>query len=129
VLREVDFKYALDRLRSSLANSKRWERARRQSDEQVTALLVDHAADGSVTPDYVALLSRAYVGAVHQGHDKPLEHLAEVTGKLAAAIKNHLWQATRKGWLERSAGRVDGHVTDTREPSQLGGGEVPCPRS
>jgi hypothetical protein len=67
---------------------------------------------GSITPEYLALLSRPYVGAVNQGQDKPLEHLAEVTGKSAAAIKNHRWRATRKGLLEPSAGRVGGHVTD-----------------
>jgi hypothetical protein len=44
----------------------------------VTALLVDHAADGSITPEYLALLSRAYVGAVNQRQDKPLEPLAKL---------------------------------------------------
>ncbi|WP_236724596.1 hypothetical protein [Mycobacterium avium] len=110
VLREVDFKYALERLRRSLANSKRWDRARRQSEEKLTALLVDHAG-GGITPEYLALLSRVYIGVVNRGQDKPLEYLAEVTGKSAAAIKNHLWQATRKGLLERSPGRVGGHLT------------------
>jgi hypothetical protein len=56
-------------------------------------------------------------GAVNRGQDKPLEHLAEVTGKSAAAIKNHLWQATRKGLLERSPGRVGGHLT--REATKI----------
>lgn len=110
VLREVDFKGALDKLRNQLESSKRWDRARRQSEEKVTALLVDHAG-GSITPEYLALLSRVYVGAVNQGQDKPLDYLAKVTGNSPAAIKNHLWQATRKGLLERSPGRAGGHVT------------------
>lgn len=111
VLREVDFKGALDKLRRQLESSKRWDRSRRQSAEKVTALLVDHAG-GSITPEYLALLSRVYVGAVNQGQTKPLDYLAEVTGNSPAAIKNHLWQATRKGLLERSPGRAGGRITD-----------------
>jgi hypothetical protein len=110
VLREVDFRGALDKLRRQLESSNRWDRARRQGEERVVSLLVDHSA-GSLTPEYLTLLSRVYVGAVNQGRDKPLDYLAEVTSKSAAAIKNHLWQATRKGLLERSPGRAGGHLT------------------
>lgn len=111
VLREVDFKYALDRLRGYLANSKRWERQRQEGEDQVLAVLVAHAG-GAITSEYLALLSRVYVSAVNQGRSKPLDYLAEVTGNSPAAIKNHLWQATRKGLLERSPGRVGGRITN-----------------
>jgi hypothetical protein len=110
VLRDVDFKYALDRLRTSLANSKRWDRARQKNEDQVVALLVAHADEG-LTEEYLTLLSRVYVGAVNQGQEKPLEYLAKTADKSPAAIKNHLWQATRKGYLERSPGRAGGHIT------------------
>ncbi|MGG7103124.1 MULTISPECIES: hypothetical protein [Rhodococcus] len=112
VLRDVDFKDALDRLRGKLAASKRWERVRQSTADKLNALLADHAASGAITPEYLALLSRVYVGVVNNGQDKPLEHLAALTGKSASAIKNHLWQATRKGLLERSPGRAGGHLTD-----------------
>lgn len=112
VLREVDFKGALDKLRRRLENSKRWNRSRRRGEEKVTALLVEHAG-GSLTPEYLALLSRVYIGAVNHGQAKPLDYLAEVTGNSPAAIKNHLWQATRKGLLERSPGRAGGRITET----------------
>lgn len=111
VLRDVDFKNALDRLRSSLSNSKRWERARQRSEDVLTSLLAEHAALGASTPEYLALLARVYVDAVNNGQDKPLEHLSTLTDKSASAIKNHLWQATRKGLLERSPGRAGGHLT------------------
>jgi len=110
VLRGVDFKRALERLRGYLANSKRWERERQEGDEKVTALLVDHVG-GSITPEYLALLSRVYVSAVNRGQAKPLDYLAQVTGSSPAAIKNHLWKATRDGLLERSPGRAGGRVT------------------
>jgi hypothetical protein len=111
VLRDVDFKGALDKLRRHLESSARWKRSRHQSQEKVTALLVAHAG-GSISPEYLALLSRVYVGAVNNGRAKPLEYLAEVTANSPAAIKNHLWQATRKGLLERSPGRAGGRITE-----------------
>jgi hypothetical protein len=112
VLRDVDFKYALDRLRASFTYSKRMQRMRQEASDNLTGLLVEHASSGAVTPEYLALLSRVYVDAVKSGQDKPLEHLATLTDKSAAAIKNHLWQATRKGLLERSPGRAGGHMTE-----------------
>ncbi|MFC7451291.1 hypothetical protein [Rhodococcus daqingensis] len=106
VLRDVDFKYALDRLRRSLAFTERWHR------HDLNTLLASHAAGGAITQEYLVLLSRVYITAVETGKDKPLDYLATLTGKSAAAIKNHLWQATRKGLLERSPGRAGGHLTD-----------------
>ncbi|WP_255313694.1 hypothetical protein [Mycobacterium malmoense] len=111
VLREVDFKYALGKRQSQLSHSERWNRIQAESTEVILERL-DLTRSDQITPEYLALLSRAYVGLVNQGQPKPLERLAEVTGKSAAAIKNHLWQATRKGLLERSAGRAGGRVTE-----------------
>jgi hypothetical protein len=111
ILRDVDFGYARDRLRASLSNSKRWERARQRTEDALSSLLAEHSG-GAITQEYLALLSRVYVDAVKNGQDKPLDHLAALTGNSAAAIKNHLWQATRKGLLERSPGRAGGHLTD-----------------
>lgn len=108
VLRDVDFKYAQERLRASFKYSKRFQRSR----DQLAELLVEHAAGSAITPEYLSLLSRVYIDAVKHGQGKPLEYLAEMTGKSSAAIKNHLWQATRKGLLERSPGRAGGHITD-----------------
>jgi|GEM_PF-3932964 len=111
VLRDVDFKTALDKLRRQLDSSKRWNSSRRLSEEKLVALLGDHSG-GSITAEYLALLSRVYVGAVNRGQSKPLEYLSEVTGNSPAAIKNHLWQATRHKLLERSPGRAGGRVTN-----------------
>lgn len=111
ILREIDFRSALDALRRALDSADKWQQSREESEQRVIDLLKQHAAIPSVTDDYLALLSRVYVGAVNRGQSKPLEHLAEETGKSPAAIKNHLWQATRKGLLERSPGRAGGSVT------------------
>lgn len=112
VLRDVDFKAALDKLRTSLTVSSRITQARERTAEKMNGILREHAELGSLTDTYLALLSRAYVSAVSRGQERPLDYLSEVTGKSAAAVKNHLWQATRKGLLERSPGRAGGSVTN-----------------
>lgn len=111
VLRELDFKQALDTLRRQLTSTKRKAAALEKSAAKMNNLLLEHAEDRTVTDTYLALLARAYVSAVSRGVDKPLAYLAELTGKSYAATKNHLWQATRRGLLERSPGRAGGRVT------------------
>lgn len=112
LLREIDFRAALDALRRSIASADEWRTSREESTRRVLGLLKEHASSPNVTDDYLALLARAYVGAVNQGKTGPLQYLAEVTGKTPAAIKNHLWRSTRSGFLERSPGRAGGHVTN-----------------
>lgn len=111
VLREIDFRDAVDRLRRQLAASERWGKARERYEEGRSERLRAALSHG-VTDEYLALLSSAYVSLTNHGQAKPLERLAEMIGKSAAAIKNHLWQATRKGFLERSPGRVGGKLTE-----------------
>ncbi|WP_211840363.1 hypothetical protein [Saccharopolyspora hirsuta] len=111
LLREIDFRGAVETLRDQLASSDRWAKSREESAQKLNERLLE-AAQGGITPEYLALLSRVYVGSVNEGQDKPLAHLAELTGKSASAIKNHLWQATRKGFLERSPGRAGGKITE-----------------
>ena len=112
LLREIDFRAAVDALRRSLARSGEWQRKREDSQKLVLGVLKKQAQQVSVTDAYLSLLARVYVGAVNQGQEKPLQYLADETGKSSAAIKNHLWQATRKGLLERSPGRAGGRITE-----------------
>ena len=110
VLRDVPFREALTALREQTGGN-RWDRMRTANRKKMDKLLLAYAEEGAVTDEYLALLSRAYVAAVSQGQDKPLDYLAELTGKSHAAIKQHLWKSTRKGLLERSPGRAGGTVT------------------
>jgi hypothetical protein len=111
VLRELDFKQAIDTLRRQHAGGKRAEKAKAAVRQQMNDLLLAHAEVREITDIYLSLLSHAYVRAVSDGQEKPLEYLAELTGQSHAAIKNHLWQATRRGLLERSPGRAGGKTT------------------
>jgi hypothetical protein len=83
--------------RTHHAGSRRIDRAW----EQRAKLLTEHATGNAITPEYLALLSRLYIDAVNIGEGYPLEALTALTGKSVAATKNHLWQATRKGLLQR----------------------------
>lgn len=111
VLREIDFRDAAKRLRRQLAMSDRRGTARERYEQDLSERLRALLSEG-VSEKYLANLSSAYVSLTNRGQAKPLERLAEMTGKSAAAIKNHLWQATRKGFLERSAGRAGGKLTE-----------------
>lgn len=76
--------------------------------DTVGKVLVDLSADG-ITDQYLAALAWAYTSAA--SGPKPQERLAELTGKSPAAIKSHLWHATRRGLLERMPGRKGGAMT------------------
>ena len=111
LLRDVDFKAALGILRRQRVRSKQFQKVTAAHEKRMNTLLAAHAADGAITDEYLALLSRVYVAAVSSGQEKPLDYLAELLNKTHAAIQNHLWQATRRGLLERSSGRAGGKLT------------------
>ncbi|AWT52594.1 hypothetical protein D806_016100 [Mycolicibacterium smegmatis MKD8] len=105
VLREVDISAAIDFMR-------------RQHQEIPTAPPVDWAeigptlaglSESGLTDEYLAALAWAYSEAAKE--PKAQERLAELTGKSPAAIKSHLWHATRRDLLERMPGRKGGVVT------------------
>lgn len=76
--------------------------------DTVGPLLTELSADG-LSDTYLAALAWAYSAAANS--PKPLERLAELTGKSFSAIRSHLWQAKRNGLLERTPGRKGGAVT------------------
>lgn len=111
LLREIDFREALDTLRTQLAEAN--ETARQlDNGHHWTSQLAQLANDGRITEHYLAVLARVYVDAANHGQTGPLDYLAGITGKTPAAVRNHLWQATRKGFLVRHSGRAGGTVTE-----------------
>ncbi|WP_019809074.1 hypothetical protein [Saccharomonospora halophila] len=65
-----------------------------------------------VTDHYLTALSQLYLSAVERGEHRPLRWLADRTGRTYSTVKSHLWQATRRGILERSSGRAGGALTE-----------------
>ncbi|QSE88917.1 hypothetical protein JWS13_10015 [Rhodococcus pseudokoreensis] len=110
VLRSVDFRAATAQLRRQLASADRW---RRRSDEYETGRIerIRDALAKGITPEYLALLSSAYVSRVNSGQAKPVERLAEDIGKSLQTIRGHLWRARKDGLLTGSAGRKGGQLT------------------
>ncbi|WP_421843662.1 hypothetical protein [Mycobacterium sp.] len=105
VLREIDFTKVVDAIRGTQVVA---ESIPKINWETIGIELADMSASG-ISDEYLAMLSVAY--SASSKRPKPLEFLGELSGKSPAAIKNHLWQATRKGLLERSPGRAGGSVT------------------
>lgn len=110
VLRDIDFRAALDTLRKQVATSRRRNKARHNYEAGRAERLRAALAEG-VTDEYLALLASAYVSTTNRGQEKPLEHLAEMIGKTPSTVKGHLWQARRKEFLVGSAGRAGGKLT------------------
>lgn len=111
LLREIDFKYAADRLRGQLAASERRQKFAEGYDNEQDDRIRAALADG-VTDEYLALLSSRYVRITGAGQAKPLKALADVIGKTESTVKGHLWQARKRGLLEGSQGRAGGQLTE-----------------
>jgi hypothetical protein len=113
VLRDIKFGEAVEVVRKGRALLAETDRMSAQMPivdwEAEGRRLLELSADG-LTDGYLATLSWLYVAAAKEA--KPLKRLAEVTGKSPAAIKSHLWQATRRDLLYRSPGRAGGVVTE-----------------
>lgn len=105
VLREVNFAAATEEMRETESVAAKVP----QIDWNVIGDELSELAQRGPSDDYyLARLSQVYCAA-HT--PKPLEYLATLTGKSTAAIKSHLWHATRNGLLERTPGRAGGRLT------------------
>lgn len=108
VLREVNITGAIDVVRRSNQAREATPELPPVDWDTVGQVLNDLSANG-ITDSYLAALAWAYSSAANR--PKPQERLAELTGKTPAAIKSHLWHATRRDLLERTPGRKGGAVT------------------
>lgn len=107
VLREIDFAEAVQDMRTSEAY---YAKIPRINWETIGAKLAQLSEAGVKDGHYLAMLSNVYC-TLAATDDKPVNKLAELTGKSSAAIKSHLWEATRRGLLIRSPGRRGGRMT------------------
>ncbi|WP_125263279.1 hypothetical protein [Streptomyces alboflavus] len=110
VLREIDFKAAVERLRAKVTISEMRAQVREQYEEGRTERLRQALAQG-VTDEYLAMLASAYLSYLSGGGKGPLTHLAERVGKSESTIKGHLWQARKRELLTGAPGRAGGALT------------------
>jgi hypothetical protein len=110
VLREIDFRYAAERLRKQLAFHDRWNKADKNYEAKRMDRVRAALAEG-ITEQYLALLASVYVHRVNIGQDKPVQQLADELGKSLTTVKGHLWQARKRGLLTGSSGRKGGQLT------------------
>ncbi|MFD9908239.1 hypothetical protein [Streptomyces sp. NPDC059063] len=116
VLREIDFKEAVERLRAKVAVSEMRAQVREEYEAGRTERLRKALAQG-VTDEYLATLASAYLSYLSGGGKGPLAHLAERVGKSESTVKGHLWQARKRGLLTGAPGRAGGALT--RKASEI----------
>jgi hypothetical protein len=104
VLREVDLAAARDQLRTQRHGF--LPALDHGLDQQIRAELAN-----GLSERLLALVAARYVELVSQGQAKPLDVLAEITGRSNQTAKGWLWQARKRGLLTGSAGRAGGEVT------------------
>jgi hypothetical protein len=109
VLRQIDFREAIEDLRGQVAGDQQRSSQHAAMDRWHSDRLRSALADG-VTDDYLALLSYEYVRAVNRGQAKVNDYLAEVAGKPMSTVRGHLWHARKRGFLTGSPGRKGGRL-------------------
>lgn len=102
VLRQIDFRSAVDKFLTQVTPPEH----RRDA-----GLAIRDESRAGVTDLYLALLSEAYVSAVHCGQVNINEYLAELVEKPVNTIRGHIWQARKRDLLTGSPGRKGGALT------------------
>ncbi|OMC13456.1 hypothetical protein A5735_12300 [Mycolicibacter heraklionensis] len=110
VLRQIDFRGAIESLRKQRASSKQrtheHEAIRKFESDQLRAALAE-----GITPSYLALLSSHYVRSAERGQANINDYLAELVGKPVGTVRGHLIRARREGLLSGQHGRKGGELS------------------
>lgn len=92
VLRQIDFRDAIERFREEVGASESRSAQHRAMREFESAQLRAALSEG-VTPRYLALLSYEYVRAAERGQANINDYLAELVGKPVGTVRGHLIRA------------------------------------
>lgn len=115
VLRQIDFRSAIDKFRDQVAVS----RSRAEIDvaklKQFERDQLRSALSGGVTPTYLALLSYEYVRATERGQANINDYLAELVGRPVGTVRGHLIRARRDGLLSGTHGKKGGELSEEAE--------------
>jgi hypothetical protein len=113
VLRQIDFRKAIDALREQIEDDQLRDKFRTAE----TSAIADWHAErlrsvlaGGVSDDYLALLASEYVRAVNRGQARVNDYLAKMAGTPVSTIRGHLGRARRRGFLTGDPGRKGGDL-------------------
>lgn len=113
VLRQIDFRKAIDALRQQITDDQERDQWRAAETKAIAewhrTRLRTVLADG-VTDDYLALLSSEYVHAVMRGQALVNDYLAEMAGVPLSTLRGHLGRARKRGFLTGDPGRKGGDL-------------------
>lgn len=115
VLRQIDFRTAIEELREQVSKTGKHARVQRGlakfERERLRAAL-----SAGVTDEYLALLSYVYVQEVDRGRERINDYLAELVGKPVSTVRGHLIRARHDGLLSGgSHGRKGGELSEAAE--------------
>lgn len=113
VLRQIDFRKAIDALRQQIADDQQrdeWRLAEMAAVADWHAKRLRTVLSGGVTDDYLALLASEYVRAVHRGQARVNDYLAEMAGVPVSTVRGHLGRARKRGFLTGDPGRKGGDL-------------------
>jgi hypothetical protein len=113
VLRQIDFRKAIDALRQQIAEDQErdeWRSAEMAAVADWHAKRLRSVLAGGVTDDYLALLASEYVRAVNRGQARVNDYLAAMAGTPVSTIRGHLGRARRREFLTGDPGRKGGDL-------------------
>jgi hypothetical protein len=117
VLREIDFRTGAAKAREQVAAEDLDYAQTAKKPLQVAMPVLKGILDtDGLTDVYLVLLAGEYVARWVRGEAKPVDRIADGLGKSLGTVKNHLWQARKRGLLKGgSAGRKGGFVPHDAE--------------
>jgi hypothetical protein len=113
VLRQIDFRKAIDALRQQITDDQERDEYRAAETAAVANWHIKRLRTvlaRGVTDEYLALLSSEYVSAVTRGQARVNDYLAEMAGVPVSTLRGHLGRARRRGFLTGDPGRKGGEL-------------------
>ena len=123
VLRQIDFRGAIESFRDQIAESARHSQVDPDSVRAFERNQLRSALSEGVTDRYLAMLAFEYVRATERGQSNINDYLAELVGKPVGTVRGHLIRARREELLSGTHGRKGGSLSpeahDLVEPYAL----------
>lgn len=111
VLRQIDFRSAIETFREHIAESARHSQVAPDAVRAFERKQLRSALSEGITDRYLAMLAFEYVRATERGQSNINDYLADLVGKPVGTVRGHLIRARRDGLLSGTHGRKGGSLS------------------
>lgn len=111
VLRQIDFRSAIEMHRDQAAESARHNRVDPEAMRAFERKQLRSALSEGVTKTYLAMLAFEYARAVDRGQSNINDYLSELVGKPVGTVRGHVIRARKEGLLTGSHGKKGGSLS------------------